>query len=97
MNDPILTSRPDEGKFYDSPADPHRIRDLSGLSPQLIGLEGCRVVVTRKDGRNARFRVGRSTGWRPCHLELHNARSLGGDPADKHYVMISVIANPKTY
>ena len=27
-----------------------------------------------------RFRVGRSTGWKPCSLALFNARSMGGDP-----------------
>lgn len=59
------------------------LADNSGLSPQLIGLEGWRV-----DVGNRRFIVGKSTGWRPCHLELYNRRSLGGSPADKHYEIV---------
>ena len=47
------------------------------LEPRLIGLEGKRVEVTSRDGRR-RFYVGKSTGWTPCHLEIHNSRSLGG-------------------
>lgn len=50
------------------------------LTPQLVGLEGRRVEVVDADGRTRRFKVGRSTGWLPCHLELHNARSVGGGP-----------------
>lgn len=48
------------------------------LTPQLIGLEGKRVEVTAKDGSRRRFYVGKSTGWTPCHLEVHNSRSTGG-------------------
>jgi len=55
--------------------------DPSGLTKQLIGLEGWRVQVTDHDGEVRRFQVGKSTGWRPCHLELVNRRSAGGDPA----------------
>lgn len=54
------------------------IRDLSDLTPQLIGLEGWRVEVETEGGSVYRFQVGRSTGWRPCHIALHNARSHGG-------------------
>lgn len=50
------------------------------LTPQLVGLEGRRVEVVDAHGETRRFKVGRSTGWLPCHLELHNARSLGGGP-----------------
>lgn len=53
-------------------------RDLSGLTPQLNGLEGWRVEVLDKDGHKRRFIVGRSTGWRPCHLEIARRTSLGG-------------------
>lgn len=41
------------------------------LTPQLIGLEGKRVAIINADGsEESRFRVGRSTGWLPCHLEI---------------------------
>ena len=53
-------------------------RDDSGLCPELRGLEGCRVEATQYDARE-RFQVGVSGGWKPCHLRLHNARSMGGD------------------
>ena len=64
-------------------------RDMSGLSPQLIGLEGWRVEVSTRCGEKRRFYVGRSTGWKPCHLEIHNRRSLDGTPAAKHYAKIT--------
>lgn len=50
------------------------------LTPQLIGLEGKRVEVTRPDGSRRRFNVGKSMGWTPCHLEIANARSRDGAP-----------------
>lgn len=48
------------------------IRDESGLCSQLKGLEGRRVRVTPGfyGERSATFTVGRSTGWRPCHLAV---------------------------
>ncbi len=48
------------------------------LTKQLIGLEGQRVEVVDKWGEKRRFKVGRSTGWIPIHIELHNSRSTGG-------------------
>jgi hypothetical protein len=48
------------------------------LVPELTGLEGQRVEVTDCDGETRRFKVGKSTGWMPCHLELANRRSHGG-------------------
>jgi hypothetical protein len=48
------------------------------LTPQLAGLEGKRVEVTDNAGGTRRFRVGKSTGWMPCHLELANSASSGG-------------------
>jgi hypothetical protein len=66
------------------------IRDYSGLSPQLKGLEGYRVEVIRLgDTRPRRFIVGMSTGWRPCHLEILTKRSHGGSPADKQYRVVT--------
>lgn len=48
------------------------------LTPELIGLEGKRVEVVDSYGDKRRFKVGKSTGWMPCHLELANGRSTGG-------------------
>jgi hypothetical protein len=62
-----------------SPEQREAARDNSGLHPRLIGLEGARVECMRY-GERVRFQVGRSTGWRPCHLDLFNARSSGGSP-----------------
>ncbi len=59
-------------------ATAHHTQLLCGLTPQLIGLEGKRVKVVDCYGEKRRFKVGKSTGWIPCHLELHNARSHGG-------------------
>lgn len=64
------------------------LRDNSGLTPQLIGLEGWRVEVMTVEGNVRRFIVGKSTGWRPCHLEIHNRRSHGGGPADHSYAQV---------
>ena len=44
-------------------------RSTTELTPQLVGLEGRRVEVLDRDGETRRFRVGKSTGWIPCHLE----------------------------
>lgn len=48
------------------------------LVPALVGLEGRRVEADYF-GERIRFRVGRSTGWLPAHLRLHNARSHSGE------------------
>lgn len=55
-----------------------RVRDESQLCAELRGLEGYRVEATHY-GERIRFQVGMSTGWKPCHLRLHNVRSIGGD------------------
>ena len=66
-----------------------QMRDLSGLSPQLTGWEGWRVEVVDKEGEAPRrFIVGRSTGWRPCHLEIASRRSSGGFPARDRYATV---------
>jgi hypothetical protein len=54
------------------------LRDNRSLTPQLVGLEGWRVEVVDKWGEKRRFIVGRSTGWKPCHLEISRRTSLGG-------------------
>lgn len=48
------------------------------LTPALVSLVGRRVEVTDQDGTRRRFWVGKSTGWMPVHLEIHNRRSTGG-------------------
>lgn len=67
------------------------IRDNSGLSPQLIGLEGRRVEVETLEGEKRRFYVGRSTGWKPVHIEVKTSRSQGGFPADKQYKSVKEV------
>lgn len=68
-----------------------KARDLSGLSPQLKGLEGWRVEVIDKYGDKRRFIVGRSTGWRPCHIEVKSTRSHGGMAAMVEYESVRTI------
>jgi hypothetical protein len=48
------------------------------LVPQLVGLEGKRVEITDSYSDTRRFKVGKSTGWLPCHLEIARSNSLGG-------------------
>ena len=69
-----------------------KIRDCSELTKQLVGLEGCRVeVVGLHATKPRRFNVGKSTGWKPCHLELANAASSGGSMAAREYASVRVI------
>jgi hypothetical protein len=72
-------------------AQREELRDLSGLTQQLIGLEGCRVEVVDDYDKKRRFIVGRSTGWRPCHIELKTIRSQAGVSADEHYKQVTGI------
>ena len=67
-------------------------KDLSDLTPQLIGREGTRVEVVDMSGNKRRFQVGKSNGWKPVHLELYNRRSLGGGSADKEYKSVKFIS-----
>jgi hypothetical protein len=53
-------------------------RAEGALTKQLIGLEGKRVEVVDSYGETRRFIVGKSTGWMPIHLEIHNRSSSGG-------------------
>jgi len=55
-------------------------RDPSELVKPLIGLEGRRIEVTTPSGEKERFWLGKSTGWRPCHLAIESRRSDGGAP-----------------
>lgn len=54
-------------------------RSKTGLTPQLIGLEGKRVEVVTAEGKTERFYVGKSTGWIPCHLMVKRIDSMGGE------------------
>jgi hypothetical protein len=68
------------------------LADLSGLTPQLNGLEHQRVEAVRKTGEVVRFYVGRSAGWRPCHIEIMRMSSTTSDqPADPEYKSIAVL------
>jgi hypothetical protein len=66
-------------------------RDDSALSKQLIGLEGWRVEVIDEGGNKWRFIVGKSTGWRPCHLEVSRRNALGGFPARDRYASVRTL------
>lgn len=61
------------------------LRSDDCLTPQLVGLEGWRVEVTTDYGETRRFIVGRSTGWKPIHLEIARRDSSGGPGASKKY------------
>lgn len=66
-----------------------KIRDNSSLSPQLIGLEGWRVEVVTMEDEQRKFIVGRSSGWRPVHIELLRSDSSGGVPADLEFKSVT--------
>ena len=66
-------------------------RSSSELCPQLIGLEGKRVEVTRSSGEKERFIVGKSTGFIPCHLEIKRRDSSGGSSAWSDIKSVRVI------
>ena len=74
-----------------TPNEREKLRDYSGLTPQLRGLEGQRIEVKTTYGELRRFWVGRSTGWKPCHLEVKTTRSLGGSPAELLYKSVRVV------
>jgi hypothetical protein len=74
-----------------SPAKRNELRDLSDLSPQLAGLEGYRVEVVTTYDETRRFIVGRSTGWRPCSLEITRRDSFGGPAAEKEYKSVRTL------
>jgi hypothetical protein len=74
-----------------SQAEREQIRDNSCLSTQLIGKEGWRVEVVTDYDEKRRFIVGKSTGWKPIHLEVSNRRSLGGGGAEKHYKSVRTL------
>lgn len=72
------------------------VRDLSGLSAQLLPFKGGKVEVVDMDGDRRCFWVGQSAGWRPCTLELETERAIDGDPADvRGYRSVRLIVQPK--
>lgn len=68
-----------------------KVRDESDLTLVLRGLEGYRVEVETTYGEKRRFIVGKSTGWKPIHLEIKTRRSLGGEAAEKEYKSVKII------
>jgi hypothetical protein len=68
-----------------------QLKDRSGLTPQLHGLEGWRVEVETTYGERRRFIVGVSTGWKPCHIELARRTSSGGVGADLTYKSVRAL------
>jgi hypothetical protein len=74
-----------------SASERERLRDLSGLTPQLIGLERQRVEALTIYGETRRFIVGRSTGWRPCHLEIARRGDSGGPAAEANYAEVRLL------
>jgi hypothetical protein len=83
-----MTSMTQERWNSMTPAEKEQERDLSGLSPQLVGLEGWRVEVVTTYGETRRFYVGRSTGWKPCHIEVCRRDSSGGPGAERSYASV---------
>ena len=67
------------------PSEKANLIDNSALTKQLLGLEGWRVEVITTYGEKRRFIVGKSTGWKPCHLEVSRRNALGGFSAEKEY------------
>lgn len=89
MPEPVWYEEPEEIRvlydYYSELCEMARIRHQNTgwksrcwLTPQLIGLEGKRVEVVDCYGETRRFKVGRSTGHCPCHLELKSSKSTGG-------------------
>ena len=69
-----------------------KIRDISSLSPQLIGLEGWQVeVIDMEDEQPRKFIVSRSSDWCPVHLELATRRSRSGNIAELEYKTVRKI------
>lgn len=74
-----------------SAAERDTLRSEDGLTPQLKGCEGWRVEVETTYGETRRFIVGRSTGWKPCHIELKRVDSHSGIGAERAYKSVTRI------
>ena len=68
-----------------------KLRTDDSLTPQLVGLEGWRVEVVTTYGETRRFIVGRSTGWKPIHIEIARRDSSGGGAASKEYASVRTL------
>lgn len=64
-----------------SAIDRDKIRDISELHPKLIGLES-RTIICMRNGKIRKFRVGRTTGWRPVHLAMSRNAHGSSDVID---------------
>lgn len=76
-----------------TPAQRDAVRDLSNLTPELIGHEGWRVEVVTSYGETRRFIVSRSTGWKPIHIEVARRNSSGGPGAERSYKSVRRLYN----
>lgn len=68
-----------------------RLRCEAELDPQLVGLEGKIVEVVDNEGETRRFRVGKSTGWMPIHLEIERGDPTGGPGAMGPYKSVRAV------
>jgi hypothetical protein len=85
MIDPLAGMTPERWNRM-SCAQRDKMRDNSQIAAHpLAHLLGHRVEVVDKFDETRRFIVGKSTGWRPCLLEVKTRRSMGGGPADSEY------------
>lgn len=72
-------------------------KPVADLTPQLIGLEGRTVRVVRSEGEPpVTFRVGKSAGWFPIHLEMDasddpDSDGIGGMGCLHHYHSVEVV------
>lgn len=78
--------------------DLHRktgVRCNAELTPQLIGLEGKWVEVVDKYDEKRQFKVGRSTGWAPIHLEIEGNADGGPGVSGTPFKSVQVISRPR--
>lgn len=69
-----------------------KIRCEIELTPQLIGLEGQNVKVVDAHDETRMFKVGKSTGWMPVHLEIERGENGGPAAMGTPYKTIHVVA-----
>lgn len=66
-----------------------KVRDNSAIDGHALrNWQGWRVEVVDAEGNRRRFIVGRSTGWRPCLLEIARSNSRGGSPVAATYASV---------